>query len=64
MGSSILHETFSIRRPYYKLREEERRGEEYRRDMGVAFIALGGPRLVRYLGLNLMFVPGYRYGYY
>jgi hypothetical protein len=31
-----------------------RRGEEYRRDMGVAFIALGGPRLIRYLGLNLM----------
>jgi hypothetical protein len=31
-----------------------RGGEEYRRDMGVAFTALGGPRLVRYLGLNLM----------
>jgi hypothetical protein len=41
-GSSILHETFS------------RRGEECRRDMGVAFTALGGPRPVRYLGLNLM----------
>jgi hypothetical protein len=27
---------------------------QYRRDMGVAFTALGGPRLVRYLGLNLM----------
>jgi hypothetical protein len=31
-----------------------RGGEEYRRDMGVAFTVLGGPRLVRYLGLNLM----------
>jgi hypothetical protein len=41
---------------------EERRGEEYRRDMGVAFTALGGPRLVRYLGLNLMFVPGCGHG--
>jgi hypothetical protein len=26
MGSSILHEAFSIRRPYCKLREEERKG--------------------------------------
>jgi hypothetical protein len=33
---------------------EGRRGEEYRRDMSVAFIVLGGPRLVRYLGLNLI----------
>jgi hypothetical protein len=33
---------------------EGRGGEEYRRDMGVAFTALGGLRLVRYLGLNLM----------
>jgi hypothetical protein len=29
-------------------------GEEYRTDMGVAFTVLGGPRPVRYLGLNLM----------
>jgi hypothetical protein len=26
MGSNVLHEAFSIRRPYCKLREEERRG--------------------------------------
>jgi hypothetical protein len=31
-----------------------RGGEEYRRDIGVAFIVLGGLRLIRYLGLNLM----------
>jgi hypothetical protein len=31
-----------------------RGGDEYRRDMGAAFTALGGPRLVRYPGLNLM----------
>jgi hypothetical protein len=31
-----------------------RGGDEYRRDIGAAFTALGGPRLIRYLGLNLM----------
>jgi hypothetical protein len=34
--------------------EEGRGGEECRRDMGVAFTALRGPRLIRYLSLNLM----------
>jgi hypothetical protein len=33
---------------------EGRGGEEYRRDMGMAFTVLEGPRLVRHLGLNLM----------
>jgi hypothetical protein len=38
---------------------DERNTEEI---WGVAFTAPGGPRLVRYLGLNLMFVPGGRRG--
>lgn len=32
----------------------ERRGEGYPRDTGVAFTALGGPILVKCLGLNLI----------
>ena len=31
-----------------------RGGDKYQRDIGVAFIVLGGLRLIRYPGLNLM----------
>jgi hypothetical protein len=34
--------------------EKGRGGEEYQRNMGVAFIALKGLRLVRYLSSNLI----------
>jgi hypothetical protein len=36
------------------IKKKRRGGEEYQKDIGVAFIVLGELRLVRYLGLNLI----------